>query len=109
MSCFLTGYEHSCNWPIFQHHHLVNKSVLRNAEARHYAEKVRPDIFIVRLCQEANFSRMADSKGARAFMWSKQVERFGLEEIEKALEDLRLFFKTEMPELRLAALLSLAE
>jgi hypothetical protein len=107
MSCFLEGYDHSCNWPIFQHHHMVNKSVLRNAEARRYAEKVRPDIFIARLCQNANFTRLADTKGARAFMWQKKVDRFGYEEVDGALEALRSCFKTPMLELRLDALLAL--
>lgn len=79
--CELLGWRHSCSEG-FNNHHLINKSRLKgNPKAKRYAEKVHPDVFIVRVCGFSNRSRLVDGREGRAKLIMRQMDR---------LEDLSL-------------------
>ena len=102
--CELLGYPHNCGGPRLHLHHLVNYSkALGNAEVRAIL-KTNPPELTSWVCANANTARVADSKGAQAFLFEKKVREHGYDHIKRTLDDLP--WKIPRPELTLEALLA---
>ena len=107
--CFLNGFPHDCGGPKLDKHHLINRSKLRgNPEARKLVEGKWSHLFIQDVCANVNRNRIADTKAAQAFMFSKLVDVWGWDYVSSALDEVRAAFKCKVMELRLEAISSSA-
>jgi hypothetical protein len=86
-------------------HHVINKSKLRgNPKAKHYCEKVHPEIMLVPMCALANVSRLADSKAGCAIVLRRLSNLWGEEYVRGVVDGIP--WSTPQPDLRYEALVA---
>lgn len=94
--CELAGHERGCS-PGFEVHHIVSKQMLKgNAKALRYAER-KWFIFLSCLCPAHH--ALANNWPARYKLLDKRVLTFGEAVVAKAVEELLILMKGDIPEL----------
>lgn len=101
--CGLQGWRIECRGGL-QRHHLVTKQMARGNKAVRDLLRECPDELMAWVCEAHHIGRYVDSPQARARMLARNVDLYGFERMQRAIDSLP--WKVPRPELTLWKMLN---